>query len=261
MRTAVLAPQTLALELIQLNTNNPRTLTDARFKQLVQSLEEFPEMLSLRPLVLDETNTVLGGNMRTRAKTHLLGLSDRAKKKRIEQLVVARAEKHAAANEEFNEGAYRVLLDALFNSPEVPVVYAPAGLSEAQKREFILKDNASFGEWDWDVLANGGWGTAATLNDWGLDVPKDWDATPVVLDEISLPTGDAPAFKTMSFVLSDLQAQDVETALGIVKEQYGEALDGTGNENTNGNALAYIIANFLSQHNSDDDSSTGTDLD
>lgn len=260
MRTATLAipgqPTTLALDLIQLNEQNPRILTDARFKQLVQSLEEFPEMLRLRPLVLDETNTVLGGNMRTRAKSHLLALSAKAKTKRIGVLIGERAEKQGLDLNAPELGQYRGMLEELFNSPEVPVTFA-LGLSDAQKREFILKDNGSFGEWDFEALANGGWGDAAQLNSWGLDVPKDWDATPTVLDEISLPNGDGPPFKTMSFVLSDLQAQDVETALALVKEQYSEALEGGENENANGNALAYIVANFLSQHNSDQDDDAG----
>ena len=51
---------------------------------------------------------------------------------------------------------------------KVPVVYAK-GLSEAQEREFIIKDNVGFGEWDWDVLANA-WDTAE-LQEWGLDLP------------------------------------------------------------------------------------------
>lgn len=256
MRTAYLAipnqPNTLALDLIQLNEQNPRILKDARFKQLVASLEAFPEMLRLRPLVLDETNTVLGGNMRTRAKSHLLALSAKAKDKRIGQLLIERAEKEGYSLEGPELGQYRGLLEELFNSPEVPVVYAPP-LSESQKREFIIKDNASFGEWDWDMLANGEWPEAATLNDWGLDVPKDWDTEPTILGEIGLPSGEAPAFKTMSFVLSTDQAHDVETALALVKDKYPEALEETGNDNANGNALHYLVTNFLSQFNTDED--------
>jgi ParB-like chromosome segregation protein Spo0J len=45
------------------------------------------------------------------------------------------------------------------------------GLSEAQKREFIIKDNVGFGSWDWDVLANDY--NVAQITDWGLDLPND----------------------------------------------------------------------------------------
>ena len=48
------------------------------------------------------------------------------------------------------------------------------GLTPEQKREFVIKDNGSFGDWDFDALANGEWGDAATLNAWGMNLPVDW---------------------------------------------------------------------------------------
>lgn len=110
---------------IKANPDNPRVMKDDKFQKLVASLETFPDMLELRPIVVDETWTVLGGNMRLRALQHL-------------------------------------------KAKEVPVTQVE-GLTPEQKREFIIKDNASFGEWDWDVLANE-W-DANQLKDWGLDVP------------------------------------------------------------------------------------------
>ena len=109
---------------IQANPDNPRVLKDDKFQKLVASLETFPDMLELRPIVVDETWTVLGGNMRLRALQHL-------------------------------------------KVKEVPVTQVE-GLTPEQKREFIIKDNASFGEWDWDVLANE-W-DPEQLTAWGLDV-------------------------------------------------------------------------------------------
>lgn len=106
------------------NPDNPRVLKDDKFQKLVASLETFPNMLELRPIVVDETWTVLGGNMRLRALQHL-------------------------------------------KVKEVPVTQVE-GLTQEQKKEFIIKDNANFGEWDWEVLANE-W-DAAQLEDWGLDV-------------------------------------------------------------------------------------------
>lgn len=52
---------------IKANPNNPRFIKDAKFAQLVQSIKDFPEMLSLRPIVVDENMEVLGGNMRLKA--------------------------------------------------------------------------------------------------------------------------------------------------------------------------------------------------
>lgn len=52
---------------IKPNPNNPRIIKDQKFKLLVKSIQEFPEMLELRPIVIDENNIVLGGNMRLKA--------------------------------------------------------------------------------------------------------------------------------------------------------------------------------------------------
>lgn len=105
--------------------NNPRLIKDAKFKKLIKSIKEFPQMLEIRPIVVDETMTILGGNMRLRA----------------------------------------CIAAGLF---EVPI-YIQKGLTEAQKREFIIKDNSGFGDWDWDILANE-W-NIELLNDWGVDLP------------------------------------------------------------------------------------------
>jgi hypothetical protein len=200
-------PNTLLVPLAQLRLNdeNPRLVKEARFTQLVKSLQDFPQMLDLRPCVVDESYRVLGGNMRLRALQHL---------------------------------GYR----------EVPVVVAD-GLTQEQKREFILKDNASFGEWDWDALANGDWPDATQLNAWGIDVPADWVIEPEVLEDISLPDGEKAPFKQMVFMLTDRQAQEVEAALALSKQE--NDFEGTGNDNSNGNALAFIVAEYLSARNGD----------
>ena len=52
---------------IKSNPNNPRIIKDNKFKQLVKSIQDFPQMLELRPIVIDENNMVLGGNMRLKA--------------------------------------------------------------------------------------------------------------------------------------------------------------------------------------------------
>ena len=52
---------------IKLNPNNPRLIKDDKFKKLVQSIIDFPEMLKIRPIVVNEDMIILGGNMRFKA--------------------------------------------------------------------------------------------------------------------------------------------------------------------------------------------------
>jgi hypothetical protein len=111
---------------IKPNPNNPRIIKDVKFKQLVKSIQDFPQMLELRPIVIDENNMVLGGNMRLKACIEA-GMTD------------------------------------------VPVIHAN-NLSEEKKKEFIVKDNVGYGEWDWDDLANE-W-NIDELTEWGLDIPN-----------------------------------------------------------------------------------------
>ncbi len=112
---------------VKTNPNNPRIIKDDKFKKLVRSIKEFPEMLKLRPIVVDENNIVLGGNMRLRA----------CKEAGLKEVHIIKADQ----------------------------------LTEKQQREFIIKDNVGFGEWDWDDLANE-W-DIDELEDWGLDLPVD----------------------------------------------------------------------------------------
>jgi hypothetical protein len=109
---------------IKSNPNNPRIIKDDKFKKLVASIKEFPQMLSLRPIVVNDDMIVLGGNMRLKACKEA-GLK------------------------------------------EVPVIKA-SDLTEDQQKQFIIKDNVGYGEWDWDMLANE-W-DEEELVEWGLDV-------------------------------------------------------------------------------------------
>ena len=56
---------------------------------------------------------------------------------------------------------------------EIPTVLMPA-LTEEREREIVIRDNVSNGGWDWDALSSGDWPDAATLNDWGVNVPAEW---------------------------------------------------------------------------------------
>jgi ParB-like chromosome segregation protein Spo0J len=52
---------------VKLNPNNPRLIKDDNFKKLVQSIKDFPEMLEIRPIVVNADMVILGGNMRFKA--------------------------------------------------------------------------------------------------------------------------------------------------------------------------------------------------
>ena len=118
------AGKLMKLSDIKANTNNPRLIKDDKFKKLVESVKDFPEMLELRPIVVNKNMIILWGNMRHRAAIEA-GLK------------------------------------------EIPVIVAD-NLTEEQEREFLIKDNVSGGEWDWDILANE-W-DKDELEEWGLDV-------------------------------------------------------------------------------------------
>ncbi len=106
--------QIVKINEVKPNPKNPRLIKDDKFKKLVKSIQEFPDMLNKRPLIVftdtDGKYVVLGGNMRLKALKEL-------------------------------------------NYKEVPIILADEW-TEEQKAEFLIKDNVGFGEWDWDSLAN-----------------------------------------------------------------------------------------------------------
>ena len=181
---------------VKANPNNPRVIKDDKFKKLVKSIQDFPEMLELRPIVVNSDGIVLGGNMRLKACKEA-GLK------------------------------------------EVPVIKAE-DLTEDQQKEFIIKDNVGFGEWDWADLASN-W-DAEELTEWGLD-GIGFDVNQDELDtEFSLPDGDKAPFQQMTFTLADEQAVQIQNAIAEIKltdeYKYAETM---GNENSNGNALYLIV--------------------
>jgi site-specific DNA-methyltransferase (adenine-specific) len=130
------------------NPNNPRICKDDKFKKLVKSINDFPKMMALRPIVVDENFIVQGGNMRLKA---------------------------------LQEIGFKVIPDEW--------VKQVSDLNEDEKKQFIIKDNVGFGEWDWDDLANN-W-DANLLNEWGLDLPIDFNAEVLEAqdDDFQVPDG------------------------------------------------------------------------
>lgn len=124
---------TVKISEIKNNQSNPRLIKDDKFKKLVESIKSFPKMMELRPIIIDDNNIVLGGNMRLKA---------------------------------LKEIGYKEISDNWIKKA--------SDLTEEEKKEFIIKDNVGFGEWEWDTLANE-WDEEKLL-EWGLDLPEVLEA-------------------------------------------------------------------------------------
>lgn len=151
----------IKLSQININARNPRKISDTQLKRLAHSLLVFPEMQSLRPIVIDETHTALGGNMRYRALTAISEMTI----EEIKDILHGCNDYNTKTVTEQNS-----LLEhwrEWLGEPTGTIVRADQ-LTDAQKREFIIKDNASFGEWDDDILTEDF--DPEELIDWGLGV-------------------------------------------------------------------------------------------
>jgi hypothetical protein len=165
--------ETIKISKIKLNPNNPRLVKDDKFEKLVRSIKEFPEMLNIRPIVVNSDMIVLGGNMRLKAC------------------------KEAGLD-------------------EVPIIRAD-NLTEDQQRQFIIKDNVGFGEWDWDMLANE-W-DSVELEDWGLDVwqsPTEVDYSILDDDDVSEQLDDMTNGVKKAIQI-EFEAEHYEEAYALVK--------------------------------------------
>lgn len=154
------------LSQVKVNQDNPRSIREQKLNLLIERLLVFPKMIAIRPVVVDNKMVVLGGNMRVLALTKIAQMTLQrigeiiGKTKNYQRMTQAEKEALLAMWQEWLE------------IPTVEIVKA-SELSEAEKKEFIIADNASFGEWDYDKLANE-W-DAEDLNSWGLDV---WQPEP-----------------------------------------------------------------------------------
>lgn len=136
--------QLVKLSQVKSNPNNPRLIKDDKFEKLVNSIKEFPKMLELRPIVVNDDMVVLGGNMRLKA----------CKEAGLKEVYIIKASE----------------------------------LTEEEQRQFIIKDNVGYGEWDWDMLANE-WDNDK-LEEWGLDVPNfEAEVLEAEEDDFAVPEG------------------------------------------------------------------------
>ena len=148
---------------IVLNPKNPRFIKDDKFDKLKKSIKAFPKMMELRPIVVDDSNVILGGNMRFNA-LKAIGYTE------IEESWIKTASK----------------------------------LTEEEKKEFVIKDNSGFGEWDYDQLANE-W-DSEKLEEWGLDLPwkgtsfNDMADSDVDIEQEFDPVGESAGLQRVVFV-------------------------------------------------------------
>lgn len=187
--------------------SNPRQWTQTDIDRLAKSLEETPELFEARPLIVYPYKD----------KYVILG------------------------------GNLRFSAAKKLKMQDVPVHILDEGLSLEKLREIVIKDNGSFGEWDMDMLANE-WDDLP-LKEWGVDI-GEWEQKDISPDDFgedfSLPSGDKQPFQQMTFMLSDFQAAEIKDALEEAKglEAYKTMIT-FGNTNSNGNAIALIIEQWI----------------
>lgn len=152
------------LSQLAINAENPRTISGEKFQLLTKSILVFPKMLELRPIVVSKTMMVLGGNMRTNALNEIAKMSEEALTAMLEET-----------------RDYQILTDTAKQAlvkhwrkwqgnPVVTIANAN-DLTKDEVKQFVIKDNASFGTWDYEKL-NEKW-DSSDLNDWGVDMLND----------------------------------------------------------------------------------------
>lgn len=153
--------ETVHLSQIQVNGANPRIIKDDKFAKLINSILALPKMLELRPIVVDNTMVALGGNMRYRALSAIASMTADEIRDRLNS--IRDFQKKTEAEQQLLVQFWEKWKD----SPNAPVIKA-SELTDEEQREFIIKDNVGYGEWDMDALANE-WDNE-DLADWGVDV-------------------------------------------------------------------------------------------
>ena len=185
--------------------SNPRQWGKGELEDLVKSIRETPELLEARGLIV----WPYGG------KYIILG------------------------------GNMRFSALREMNAVDAPCYVLPEDTPMEKLREVVIKDNGSFGSWDYDMLANE-WDDLP-LADWGVPAWETKNVNPDDFGEdFSLPSGDKEPFQQMTFTLADFQASEIKDALEEAKglEAYKTMIT-FGNSNTNGNAIALIVEQWI----------------
>ena len=152
----------LKITQVAINAANPRTITEEKFDKLITSILVLPKMLEVRPVVVDSKFVALGGNMRIKALQAIAEMSADDITSRLA------ADKTYSAKSKAEQDALLAYWAEWLAEPYINAIVVN-NFSEAEQKEFIIKDNVSFGKWDWDALANE-W-DASELENWGLNLP------------------------------------------------------------------------------------------
>lgn len=158
----------LPISEVILNDNNPRFIKDLKYKALKKSIDESFEFMKLNPITVDENNVVIGGNMRLRACIDLGW-----KKVPTDRLTREMTDK---------------MNDELLAKGKTPRTY------EEWCKEFVIKDNLSYGEWDWDMIST--------------------DYNPMTLDSYGMDLNPA--------LFKDIDDKDTETIDGVTNEKFND---------------------------------------
>lgn len=151
--------ETIKLTQVSTNEKNPRKISDGNLNKLINSILVFPQMLEFRPIVIDDAMIPLGGNMRIKALTRIAGMDLDEIQQRLEGIYDF---KKKAKDKRQKIVKY---WKGWLKEQTIQVTRAKH-LTEEEKQQFIIKDNVSFGEWNFEALK--GWDNEA-LNDWGFD--------------------------------------------------------------------------------------------
>lgn len=165
-KNAMMTTENVKISQLVENKDNPRYITKPAFEKLVKSILIFPRMLKIRPIVVNGNNKVLGGNMRLKA---------------LERIEEMQAEEIRASLESLQTYTRKTELERAnllqywkeWQANPVASVICVGQMTEEEQREFVIKDNVGFGEWNFDVLANE-WDDVQ-LAEWGMNLPQPED--------------------------------------------------------------------------------------
>lgn len=153
----------VSFESVFINPENPRVISEDKMDLLINSVLSFPEMMEIRPIVIDEKGMILGGNMRFES---LKRISITPFSTIIDKIQSSTSYKN---RDKTSQIELLKFWEKWIECPEV-CVEKIENLSEDQKKEFVIKDNAGFGEWDYEDLRKN-WDNAV-LEEWGVEIQE-----------------------------------------------------------------------------------------
>ena len=186
----------IKIQSIKGNPKNPRIIKNDRFKKLVHSIQTLPGYMKLRPIIIDEDNMVLGGNMRLKASMHLgnkLVWTDQFTK---------------AMSDEMNEIAL-----SEGREPKTYLEYCD---------EIIIKDNSNAGEWEYDMLANE-W-DSVELDNWMVPVWKNTDDIDYSKRNTEIDIDNMDSKMTLTLHFEEPIYNEIKKKLASINEDLSQAL-------------------------------------